>query len=240
MIDILQEYWRDYLGVGTGWQVTGAAMTLWLLVLTFTLALIASIPLAIMRVSSNKLISVPVQVYTYLFRSTPLYVQLLIVYTGLFSLSLIRDTPVLAEFFRSGFNCVVVAFVVNECAYVTEVLAGTIRSIPSGEVEAARAFGFSRFKLYTKIILPSALKRALPYYGNEVILLLHSTSIAFVATVPELLKVARDVNSATYASFSAFGIAAIFYAIISAVLVAGFRVVEKRSLVFLRPYSAVH
>ncbi len=237
MIEILQEYWRDYMGVGTG-QLSGAAMTLWLLVLIFTLALIASIPLAVMRTSANKFIRMPVHVFTYVFRGTPLYVQLLIVYTGLYSLSLIRDTPILAEFFRSGFNCVVVAFVINECAYVTEVLAGTIRAIPSGEVEAARAFGFSKFKLYTKIILPSALKRALPYYSNEVILLLHATSIAFVATVPELLKVARDVNSATYASFSAFGIAAIFYAVISGVLVASFRLVEKRSLVFLRPYSA--
>lgn len=236
MIEILQEYWRDYMGIGTG-QLSGAAMTLWLMVLVFTLALLASIPLAIMRTSANKLISMPVHVFTYVFRGTPLYVQLLIIYTGLFSLDLVRNTPALADFFRSGFNCVVVAFVINECAYVTEVLAGTIRSVPSGEVEAARAFGFSRFKLYTKIILPSALKRALPYYSNEVILLLHATSIAFVATVPELLKVARDVNSETYASFSAFGIAAIFYALISGVLVTLFRIIEKRSLVFLRPYS---
>ena len=225
------------MGIGTG-QLSGAAMTLWLMVLVFTLALLASIPLAIMRTSANKFISMPVHVFTYVFRGTPLYVQLLIIYTGLFSLDLVRDTPALADFFRSGFNCVVVAFVINECAYVTEVLAGTIRSVPSGEVEAARAFGFSRFKLYTKIILPSALKRALPYYSNEVILLLHATSIAFVATVPELLKVARDVNSETYASFSAFGIAAIFYALISGVLVTLFRIIEKRSLVFLRPYSA--
>ncbi len=239
MIETFQEYWREYLGIGTG-ELSGAAMTLWLLVLTFSLSLIASIPLAIMRTSANRFIRLPVHVFTYVFRGTPLYVQLLIVYTGLYSLSFIRDTPVLAEFFRSGFNCVVVAFVINECAYVTEVLAGTIRSVPAGEVEAARAFGFSRSKLYTKIILPSALKRALPYYSNEVILLLHSTSIAFVATVPELLKVARDVNSATYAPFSAFGIAAIFYAVISVVLVACFRIFEKRCLVFLRPYSAAH
>ncbi len=239
MTEIFLENWRDYLGLGTE-QLSGAAMTLWLLVLSFTLALLASIPLAVLRTSSNKFLSKPVQVFTFVFCGTPLYVQLLIVYTGLFSLSFIRDTPMLAEFFRSGFNCVVVAFVINECAYVTEILAGTIRSLPAGEIEAAEAFGFSRFKLYSKVILPSALKRALPYYSNEVILLLHSTSIAFVATVPELLKVARDVNSATYASFSAFGIAAIFYAIISAVLVVCFRVFEKRSLVFMRPYSTAH
>lgn len=239
MNEIFQDYWRDYLGLGAD-QLSGAAMTLWLLVLSFTLALLASVPLAIMRTSANKFVSTPVQVFTFVFCGTPLYVQLLIIYTGLFGLDFVRETPALADFFRSGFNCVVVAFVINECAYVTEILAGTIRSMPSGDLEAARAFGFSRYKIYTKIILPSALKRALPYYSNEVILLLHSTSIAFVATVPELLKVARDVNSATYASFSAFGIAAVFYAIISAVLVTCFRVIEKRSLVFLRSYSTVH
>ena len=238
MIEIFQEYWLEYLGVGNDGQLSGAAMTLWLLVLTFGIGLLASIPLAVMRTSSNKWISKPVHVYTYVFRGTPLYVQLLIVYTGFFSLSVVRETPLLADFFRNGFNCVVVAFSVCVCAYLTEVLAGAIRSIPSGEIEAARAFGFSRYKLYTQVILPSALRRALPYYNNEVVLMLHSTSLAFVATVPELLKVARDVNSATYASFSAFGIAGIFYAVIATVLVGGFRILEKRSLVFLKPYSA--
>lgn len=238
MIDILEEYWLDYLGVGTDGPLSGAAMTLWLMVLTFSLGLLASVPLAVMRTSPNKWFSTPVHVYTFIFRGTPLYVQLLVVYTGFFSLGVVRETPMLADFFRSGFNCVVVAFSVCVCAYLTEVLAGTIRTIPHGEIEAARACGFSKFKLYTKIILPSALKRALPYYSNEVILTLHSTSLAFTATVPELLKVARDVNSATYASFSAFGIAGIFYAGIATVLVAGFRLIERRSLVFLRPYSA--
>lgn len=238
MIEILQEYWLDYLGFGSEGSHTGAVMTLWLLVLTFGLSLLASIPLAVMRTSSNKWLSKPVHVYTFVIRGTPLYVQLLIVYTGFFSLNVVRETPMLADFFRSGFNCVLIAFSVCVCAYLTEVLAGTIRSIPSGEIEAARAFGFSKFKLYTQIILPSALKRALPYYSNEIILTLHSTSLAFTATVPELLKVARDVNSATYAPFSAFGIAGIFYAVIATVLVAGFRHIEKRSLVFLRPYSA--
>src|SRR3546814_7503144 len=103
---------------------------------------------------------------------------------------------------------------------------------------AARAFGFSRFSIYTKVILPSALRRAFPYYRNEVILVLHSTSIAFTATVPELLKVARDVNSATFASFSAFGIAAIFYAVMAMALVGGFRLMEKRWLAFMQPRAS--
>ncbi|GAB2910738.1 histidine ABC transporter permease HisM [Paralcaligenes sp. KSB-10] len=235
MIDILKEYWPQYLGIGNGWNISGAAMTLWILVLTMLIAFLASIPLAILRASSNKRLSRPVQLYTFVIRGTPLYVQLLIVYTGFFSLEFIRHTPSLSEFFRSGFNCVIVAFSFNCCAYLTEVLAGSIRSIPAGEIEAARAFGFSRVKIYTRLILPSALKRALPYYGNEVIILLHCTSIAFTATVPELLKVARDVNSATYAAFSSFSIAGIFYAVIAVALVAAFRLMEKRWLAFLKP-----
>ncbi|TAL89181.1 MAG: histidine ABC transporter permease HisM [Candidimonas sp.] len=234
MIDIFRQYWPQYVGLEGG-DFSGTAMTLWILVLTWVISFAASIPLAILRVSSNKYLSRPVQLYTFLITGTPLYVQLLIVYTGFFGLDFVRHTPTLSEFFRSGFNCVILAFSVNCCAYITEVLAGSIRSLPSGEIEAARAFGFSRVRTYTKIILPSAIKRALPYYSNEVILVLHSTSIAFTATVPELLKVARDVNSATFASFSAFGIAAVFYAAVALVLVATFRMLEKRCLVFLKP-----
>jgi len=115
------------------------------------------------------------------------------------------------------------------------VFAGMIRETPYGEIEAARAYGMSRFTLYRRIILPSALRRALPAYSNEVILMLHSTSIAFTATVPDILKVARDVNSATYASFEAFGIAALLYAVVVFVLVWLFRRCEHRWLAFQQP-----
>ena len=93
----------------------------------------------------------------------------------------------------------------------------------------------SRFTLYRRVILPSALRRALPYYSNEVILMLHATTVAFTATVPDILKIARDVNSATYQSFGAFGIAALLYLIISFTLVWLFRRAERRWLAYLRP-----
>lgn len=234
MIHIFLEYWQQYLGVYNFPQISGVAMTVWLLVLTLIIAFTVSIPMAVLRASSNGFFSRPIHAYTFVFRGTPLYVQLLIVYTGIFSLSIVQNTPILAAFFRSGFNCVIFTFAINECAYLTEILAGAIRSIPAGEIEAARAFGFSRVSIYMKCILPSALRRGLPYYSNEVVILLHSTSIAFTATVTELLAVARDVNSATYATFSAFFIAAVFYAIVAMVLVAIFRLLEKRWLAFLK------
>lgn len=136
----------------------------------------------------NRFISFPVWLFTYVFRGTPLYVQLLVFYSGMYTLEIVKGTELLNAFFRSGLNCTLLAFTLNTCAYTTEIFAGAIRSVPHGEIEAARAYGFSTFKLYRCIILPSALRTALPAYSNEVILMLHSTALAFTATVPDLLK----------------------------------------------------
>jgi histidine transport system permease protein len=96
----------------------------------------------------------------------------------------------------------------------------------------------SSFTMYRRIVLPSALRRALPLYSNEVILMLHATTVAFTATVPDILKVARDANSATYDSFNAFGIAALLYLAVSFALVAAFRRAERHWLAYLavRPH----
>jgi histidine transport system permease protein len=234
MIEIIQEYWKNYLFTD-GYRITGLAITMWLLVISIGLGFCLSVPLAVARVSKNKLLSRAVWLYTYVFRGTPLYVQLLLCYTGLYSLQVVRDHMLLAEFFRSGMNCTLLAFTLNTCAYTTEIFAGAIKATPYGEIEAARAYGMSGFTLYRRVILPSALRRALPYYSNEVILMLHATTVAFTATVPDILKIARDVNSATYQSFEAFGIAALLYLCISFALVGLFRRAEHRWLAYLRP-----
>jgi histidine transport system permease protein len=236
MNEILHDYWQAYLW-HDGYHLSGVAMTLWLLVASIGIGFVLSVPLAVARVSSNPFIRGPVWLYTYVFRGTPLYIQLLVFYTGIYSLDLVRGQPLLDAFFREGVNCTLLAFALNTCAYTTEIFAGAIRATPYGEIEAARAYGMSSFTLYRCIILPSALRRALPYYSNEVILMLHSTTIAFTATVPDLLKVARDVNSATYASFEAFGIAALLYAVIVFALVWLFRRCELRWLAFLKPQA---
>ena len=234
MIEIIQEYWKNYLFTD-GYRITGLAITMWLLVISIGLGFCLSVPLAVARVSKNKLLSRSVWLYTYVFRGTPLYVQLLLCYTGLYSLQVVRDYMLLAEFFHSGMNCTLLAFTLNTCAYTTEIFADAIKATPYGEIEAARAYGMSGFTLYRRVILPSALRRALPYYSNEVILMLHATTVAFTATVPDILKIARDVNSATYQSFEAFGIAALLYLCISFALVWLFRRAEYRWLAYLRP-----
>ncbi|AIO31702.1 ABC transporter permease [Burkholderia pseudomultivorans] len=234
MIELIQEYWRNYLYTD-GYRITGVAITLWLLVVSIGLGFCLSVPLAVARVSKRKWLSGAVWLYTYVFRGTPLYVQLLLCYTGLYSLQVVRGTPMLDAFFRDGMHCTLLAFTLNTCAYTTEIFAGAIKATSYGEIEAARAYGMSTFTMYRRVILPSALRRALPLYSNEVILMLHATTVAFTATVPDILKIARDVNSATYMSFHAFGIAALLYLVISFTLVWLFRQAERRWLAYLRP-----
>ena len=234
MIELIHDYWRNYLFTD-GYRITGLAITMWLLVVSIGIGFCLSVPLAVARVSRNRVLSSAVWLYTYIFRGTPLYVQLLLCYTGLYSLEVVRNHELLNAFFRNGMNCTLLAFTLNTCAYTTEIFAGAIKATAYGEIEAARAYGMSTFTLYRRVILPSALRRALPLYSNEVILMLHATTVAFTATVPDILKIARDANSATYMSFQAFGIAALLYLGISFALVALFRRAERRWLAYLRP-----
>ncbi|VDZ77748.1 histidine transport system permease [Salmonella bongori] len=114
---------------------------------------VLAVILAVGRVSGNKFIRFPIWLFTYVFRGTPLYVQLLVFYSGMYTLEIVKGTDLLNAFFRSGLNCTVLALTLNTCAYTTEIFAGAIRSVPHGEIEAARAYGFSSFKMYRCIIL---------------------------------------------------------------------------------------
>ncbi len=236
MIQLIGQYWQSYL-YSDGYRLSGLVITLWLLVVSVGLGFCLAVPLAIARASRNRFISGPVWLYTYIFRGTPLYVQLLLCYTGLYTLHYVHDHAWLNAFLRNAMNCTLLAFTLNDCAYATEIFAGAIKTLPAGEIEAGLAYGMSRFTLYRRVILPSALRRALPTYSNEVILMLHATTLAFTATVPDILKITRDVNSATYMSFQAYGIAAIIYAAIAFALIWIFRRLEARWLAFLRPQA---
>jgi histidine transport system permease protein len=233
MIDLVKQYWQQYL-CGTPAHPTGLVITLWLLVASLGLGFILAVPLSVAKASRNWWLSVPVSVYAYVIRGTPLYVQLLLIYSGLYSLDAVRSTPFLSTFFRDAFNCTILAFTLNTAAYTTEIFAGAIQATSSGEIEAARAYGMSGLTLYRCIILPSALRRALPAYSNEVILMLHATTLASTATVPDLLKVARNASSDFYMPFVAYGSAAVLYLCVSLALIRVFRRAERKWLAYLR------
>jgi histidine transport system permease protein len=161
VIELISQYWQSYI-YSDGSRFSGLAVTLWLLVATIGISFWISIGLAIVRASRSKFWSRVVWVYTYIFRGTPLYVQLLLCYTGLYSLKIVHHYEWTNEFFRDAMNCTLLAFVLNECAYATEIFAGAIKATSAGEIEAGLAYGMSRFTLYRRVILPSALRRALP------------------------------------------------------------------------------
>ncbi|MFY9986504.1 MAG: histidine ABC transporter permease HisM [Chthoniobacterales bacterium] len=229
MIDLIKQYWQPFLW-GSPNHISGLAMTLWLTVASCVMGFILSLPLSVVKAAGPSWMRWPIWVFTFVFRGTPLYVQLLIIYSALYGLDFVRNTPGLGPFFKDALNCTILAFTVNTCAYTTELLAGAVKATPRGEMEAARSLGFVGISLYLRIVLPSALRRALPAYSNEVLLMLHATTLASTATVPDILKVARDANADYYLPFPAFGIAAILYACLSLTIISLFRKAERKWL----------
>ena len=128
-----------------------------------------------------------------------------------------------------------VAFALNTGAYTAEIVRGAIQMIPKGELEAAASFGMTKWQMLRHIILPSALRRALPAYSNEVILMLHGSSVAGVITVVDLTGAARIINARYYTPFEAFITAGLLYLCLSMTLVWCFRRLEKKWYAHLRP-----
>ena len=104
MTQLVQEFWQQYLW-GTPAHPSGLTVTLWLTVASISIGFVLAVPLAIAKASPVQWLSISVSIYTYLIRGTPLYVQLLFLYTGVYSLDFVRSTPYLNSFFRDAFNC---------------------------------------------------------------------------------------------------------------------------------------
>ena len=211
--------------------LAGTWLTLKLLVASLLAGGVVALPLSVLRSLPSPWAWRPVWLFTYVIRGTPLLVQLYLLYYGLAQFEAVRSS-VAWPWLSSPAFCVVAAFAINTCAYTTEIIAGAIRELPAGEIEAAQSLGMSRAVMFRRIVLPSALRRSLPAYGNEVQLMLHGTSLASVVTLLDLTGAAREVNSRYYLPFEAFITAAVFYVLITMALVALFHAAERR---WLRP-----
>ncbi|MFM2120711.1 MAG: hypothetical protein RL722_2179 [Pseudomonadota bacterium] len=212
-----------------GLYAGGAWVTLQLLAAALAGGLVVALPLALLRSLPSPWCWRPVWAYTYVIRGTPLLVQLFLLYYGLAQFEAVRESVFWAGL-KSPWFCAVAALAINTCAYTTEILHGAIKALPHGEIEAARALGMSRSLTLRRIVLPAAWRRALPAYGNEVVLMLHSTSLASVVTLHDLTGVAREINSRYYLPFEAFLSAAFCYLLITLVLVSLFHAAERRWL----------
>ena len=194
--------------------------------------------LALGKNSPNTLLNRLSRGYIYFFRGSPFFIQLFAFYSLMlaFNVSVWKplgiDWLVLHPLFLGP-----AILGLNTTAYTTEIIAGALRATPAGEVEAAHSYGLSGFKLYSRILLPSALRRALPQYSNEAVGMMHATAIASTVTLVDVTRVARDVYANYLLPAEAFGTAALIYFVLTFALAGGFKLLEWRFLRHLRPQS---
>lgn len=215
----------------------GTLLTLELVALALVAGGLLSVPLAMLRVSSNPVLRALPLAYTFFFRGTPLLVQLFLFYYGLAQFEVVRESifwPIVREAYWSA----LIVFTLNTGAYTTEILRGAIQAVPRGEVEAAQALGMPRATLYRRIVLPRAYRIALPAYGNEIILMLKASALASTITLLDLTGMARTVIAKTYLPVEIFLVAGAIYLALTFLLVNGFRLLERRVLRFQQPRTA--
>lgn len=197
MLAILEKYLPFYL--------SGIKTTLLLSLFSLIIGLILGTILAIMRLSKVKVLSVISKIYIEIFRGTPLFVQLTMVYVGLSMIS-----PINFSNFTGG----LIAVSLNAAAYISEIIRAGIQGVDTGQKEAGLSLGLSDSQIMKEIILPQAVKNILPALGNEFVALIKETAIVATIGVFDLYYAAQKVNAVTY-RYSAFVITAIFYFIIT-------------------------
>jgi len=212
----------------------GALTTIQLVSASLLLGFLLALPVAGMRSSSLKPVRLLAWLYIYIFRGTPMLVQLFVIYYGFGQLDAIRNSFAW-PFFQEAYWCALLAFTLNTAAYTAEIIRGAIQLTPVGELEAAKALGMSHWKMVRRILLPSAFRRALPAYSNEVIFMLHGSAVAGIITLVDITGAARIINARYYNPFEAYITAALFYMALTFVLVWLFRQLENRWLAHLRP-----
>jgi len=209
-------------------MLEGSVTSLEVFALTLLFAIPLALPIALGRMSKNKLLSGSVNVFLLIIRGTPLMLQLLIVYfgPGLFVRWLESFGYTLA-FRWDRFTAAIVALTINYAAYFAEIYRGGISSIPKGQYEAAKVLGYKSNQTFFRIVLPQVIKRIIPAMGNEVITLVKDTALVSVIGVAELLMVAKERQSALF-SFAPLFIAGVFYFVMNWGVSFCFNKIEKK------------
>ena len=211
----------------------GLSLTLQLIVGSLALGALVAFGVALLRLSGNRVVETLAAAYVFLFRGTPLLVQIFLVYYGLGQFEFIRES-ILWPFLREPYWCAILALTLNTGAYTSEVLRGAILSVPQGQVEAARACGMSRALAFRRIVLPVAIRQMLPAYGNEVILMVKATSPASTITLMEVTGIARRMIAQTFAVFELFIVAGAIYLALNFIATRLIKFAEWRLTPYLR------
>ncbi len=215
-----------FLGTTMVTLLKAVPMTLALFCLSVTTGGVLALLVVWMRVGGNPVLSAFAKGYIFVFRGSPLLIQMFLVFYGLAQFSFIRNGP-LWPFLREPFVCAVLSLALCTAGYSAEIFRGGIRSISPREIEAARSIGMSGFLLVRRIIAPIAFRYALPAYSTEVVLMMKSTALASLVTVWEVTGVAQRLISQTYRTMEVFLCAALIYLVLNFIVLQGMALVER-------------
>lgn len=207
-------------------MLAGFGITLQLLLVSGFLGLILAIVLLFMRLSGKFYLDWAAQVYIYVFRGTPILVQIFIIYYGLPQFEEVRES-IFWSVLREPMGCAILALTLNTGAYVSEILRGGVLAVDKGLLEAGSALGMSTRQKFIYITTPIATRIALPAYSNDVISLLKSTALASTITIADMTGIARTIVADTYAPYEVFISLAIVYMIFTLGLQKLFGMIER-------------
>jgi len=200
----------------------GSVMTVELTVITLVIGTFLGIVLALLKLSKNTFFRIMSGFYTWIFRGTPLLLQLFFFYYGLPFIGL-KLTPFGAAVIGLGLNC---------GAYMAEIIRGGIQSIDKGQFEAAKALGFNYSETMRKIILPQTFKVIIPPVGNEFIAMLKDTSLVSTIAMVELMRSAQQMYATTFKPIEIFLTAGVLYLLMTTIFTAVFSIFEKKLSVY--------
>tara|TARA_B100001029_G_scaffold143233_1_gene122983 strand:- start:109 stop:780 length:672 start_codon:yes stop_codon:yes gene_type:complete len=190
--------------------LNATVITLKLLSLSLFFGLFIGLFFAVMRMNKNPIINKFAYTYSYVFRGTPLLVQIFIIYFGFGQIEFIRSS-ILWVILKEPYWCAIIAFALNTGAYTSEILRSAFQTIKKGYIEAGKSLGITNKVIFYKIQIPIAIKQSLPAYGNEIILMLKGTSLASTVTLMDLTGVAKYIISTTFKPIEVFIVAGSIY-----------------------------
>ena len=202
-------------------------LTIELTLLSLFFGIFVGIFFAILRTRKNKILRLISYYYSYIFRGTPLLVQIFIIYFGLGQVEWLRES-FLWVIFKEPYSCAIIAFTLNTGAYTSEIFRSAFETIQKGILEAAEGLGLNQIHTFFKIKLPIALKQSLPAYGNEMILMLKGTSLASTVTLLDLTGVAKHIISTTFKPVEVFIVAGSIYLLMTFTIHNFIKILEKK------------
>ena len=207
--------------------LSATVITLKLLSVSLIIGLFIGLLFAILRLNKNIFINKFAYGYSYLFRGTPLLVQIFIIYFGLGQIEYLRTT-FLWTILREPYWCAIIAFALNTGAYTSEILRSAFQTIKPGIIEAGKSLGISNKIIFYKIQIPIAIRQSLPAYGNEIILMMKGTSLASTVTIMDLTGVAKYIISTTFRPVEVFIVAGGIYLFMTFIIHNFIKFLEKK------------